>query len=250
MLYVISAVAGGRRRLPHRGPDERRERDAGRLATSCRRWRPRSSAARRSWVGGAATAGTIVGALILTVTASLLSSLGYPEAVPPDPVRCDHRRRRGRLRPGHRRDLMAASGPPAGQPASRPRPGGHEPQVGDGRAGRRRVGDPRSRAGRHAAGGRPGGRAGGRGRPARRGGGRSDPELRAGDERRDRRARAVRPRGRHGAVPRQRPRSVGRPARSPARSAKRSACRRSSSTTRGRSGLPSCGSVPAVARPR
>ena len=35
----------------------------------------------RSWAAGAASRGTIVGALILTVLKSLLSSLGYPEAV-------------------------------------------------------------------------------------------------------------------------------------------------------------------------
>ena len=55
-------------------------------------------------------AGTIVGALILTVLTSLLSVARDARGGPPDPVRRDHRRRGGRLHPGHRRDLTRGRG--------------------------------------------------------------------------------------------------------------------------------------------
>ena len=57
--------------------------------------------------------GTIVGALILTVLTAAPDGRWAARGGPPDPVRRDHRGRRGRLHPGHRRDLIAVSdGPP------------------------------------------------------------------------------------------------------------------------------------------
>ena len=103
------AIAG----FLHLRADQRRQRDPRRLATCCRRSRPRSSAGRRSWAAAAAIGGTIVGALILTVLTSLLTSLGLPGGGPPDPVRRDHRRRRGRLHARDRRDLTGASDAPS-----------------------------------------------------------------------------------------------------------------------------------------
>ncbi len=50
--------------------------------------------------------GTLVGALILTVLTALLTALGLPGADASDRLRRDHRDRRGRLHPGHRRDLI------------------------------------------------------------------------------------------------------------------------------------------------
>ena len=52
--------------------------------------------------------GTIVGALILTVLSLAPDVAGLPGGGPPDPVRRDHRRRRGGLHAGDRRDLMDA----------------------------------------------------------------------------------------------------------------------------------------------
>ena len=65
--------------------------------------------------------GTIVGALILTVLSSLLSSLGLARGRPPGPVRRDHRRRRRGLHPGDRRDLMTARRRPRSAGPRRPR---------------------------------------------------------------------------------------------------------------------------------
>ena len=109
--------------------------------------------------------------------------------------------------------------------------------MGDGRAVRRRVGNARSRASRHAAGRRPRGRAGGRGGAARRGGGRSDPQS-AGR----RSASGSACPGCTTPWPARRGSSSTSPVRgpvrpSPVRSAKRSACRSSLSTTRRAFGL-------------
>ena len=173
--------------------------------------------------------GTIVGALILTVLTSLLSSLGLPGGGPPDPLRVDHRHRRGRVHADHRGVLR----PPAregstderraGDAPPGPGPGGHEPQVG-GRGARRasawrlvadgqvptRLGMPPGRGARRRR--RPAG--GGR---ARRGRG-----ARAGGQRRDRRARAstTRPRARSASC--RTCRGRGPATRSAARSARRS----------------------------
>ncbi len=70
--------------------------------------------------------GTIVGALILTVVGSLLTSLGLPGSGPPDPVRRDHRRRRGRVHAGDRRR-------PDGARATRRRPAGTSGSISAGR---------------------------------------------------------------------------------------------------------------------
>ena len=54
--------------------------------------------------------GTIVGALILTVLSVAALVARLPGGRPPDPVRGDHRPRRGRLHARHRRDLTDACG--------------------------------------------------------------------------------------------------------------------------------------------
>ena len=80
VLYVISALLGRGRRVPDLGPDQRRERHPGRLVVL-----PSVAAAvigGTSILGGrGGFGGTIVGALILTVARSLLSAMGFPEAV-------------------------------------------------------------------------------------------------------------------------------------------------------------------------
>ena len=105
VLYVISALlAGDRRPAPCRAsPTPPASRSSTRRC--CRRSRRRSSAGRRSSAAGAATAGTIVGALILTVLTALLTALGLPEPTRQIVFGVDHRARRGRLHAGHRRDL-------------------------------------------------------------------------------------------------------------------------------------------------
>ena len=97
--------------------------------------------------------GTIVGALILTVITSLLARWGTRR---PSARSCSARSSWPWRPPTpgspRSRDRWGDTGEPAGRdPPSRSRPGGHEPQMGDGRAGRRRVGD-LAREQAHAAG--------------------------------------------------------------------------------------------------
>ena len=73
--------------------------------------------------------GAIVGALILTVLPCAVVLIGLPEAVAPDPVRLDHRPRRGRLH-ARRRGVVAAWPARAADAASGARPWRHEHQVG------------------------------------------------------------------------------------------------------------------------
>ena len=80
-------------------------------------------------------AGTIVGALILTVADLAPDVARDPGGRPPDPVRRDHRGRGGRLHAGDRRDLIA-DGPLDPPPRSRPRRDEH--QVGRRRRARGR----------------------------------------------------------------------------------------------------------------
>ena len=58
------------------------------------------------------------GALILTVLTSLLSALGFPGGGSPDPVRGDHRGRRGGVYAGDGAGLTGRSGPRPGQTAA------------------------------------------------------------------------------------------------------------------------------------
>ena len=91
------------------GLDQRGQRDASSTRHCCHRWRPRSSAARRSWAAGAAIGGTIVGALILTGAERPAERAGLPGGRPPDPLRRDHHRCRRRVHADHPSRLSGGS---------------------------------------------------------------------------------------------------------------------------------------------
>ena len=137
-----SSCTSSRRSLPRvagflSGPDERRQRLARRLVVL-----PSVAAAvigGTSILGGrGGFGGTIVGALILTVLSSLLSSLGFPKPS----ARSSSGRSSSSSRPRTPGSPARPDGGdgPADQPPPRPRPWRHEHQMGRRRARRRRRG--------------------------------------------------------------------------------------------------------------
>ena len=100
VLYAISAVHGVDRRVPAVGPHERRQRDPRRLVRAAvRRGRGHRRDVDHGWPGRVRR-GDRGGAdprrdLVPPVVPRL------PRGGPPDPVRIDHRRRRGRVHQGH-----------------------------------------------------------------------------------------------------------------------------------------------------
>ncbi len=81
VLYVISAFMAAIAGFLLSGGVNVASRDPRRFARPAVGRRSGHRRARRSWAAAAATAATIVGALILTVITALLSALGFPEAV-------------------------------------------------------------------------------------------------------------------------------------------------------------------------
>ena len=168
-------------------------------------------------------AGTIVGALILTVLGVAARVARVSGGGPPDPVRGDHRGRRRGLHPGDRRDLMEAERPRQATRHLGLDLGGTNikwvvVEHDGGRLDGRRPG-PGPDAVADAAGPRRRRRPARRGRRPRRS--RRSARRRRG---RDRRPGPVRPGRRHDAVPRQRPGAVGRSAGRGAGRRRRSGC--------------------------